>query len=167
MYCRISKYKLLLTLVLIASSAHYSCWYYSFTGKSLPGIETIAIPLFADRTPEIQVRDKLQSMLISTFQDENILKVVSQNQADAVLNGIIESINDVATAFTKQEEARQWELRLVVQIKLENKNTGKVILAERLTGLGFYKDLIERDEAIDQAIRQITRDISNKIVSSW
>lgn len=161
------KYILLFGVLLSMLSVFYSCWYYSFSGKSLPGIESIAVPLFTDIKGEIQVRDKLQSMLISTFQDENILKVVGQNQADAVLNGVIEDIRDDPTALDRQEQARQWELRIVVQVKLENRKTGKVILTERITGLGFYKELPERDEAIDQALKQLARDISNKIVSGW
>jgi len=163
MNSKIIKYLLIFSLL----SCYFSCWYYSFSGKSLPGVESIAIPLFTDRTGEIQIRDKLQSMLISTFQNENILKVVGQNQADVVLSGVIEDTRDEPTAPDRQEQARQFELRIIVQIKLENKKTGKVMLTERITGLGFYKELTERDEAIDQALNQLARDVSNKIVSGW
>ena len=167
MSVNIIKHMLLIGVLVSMLSGYYSCWYYSFSGKSLPGIESISIPLFTDRTGEIQIRDNLQSMLINTFQNENILKVVGQNQADAVLNGVIENIRDDPTSPDRQEQARQFELRVIVQVKLENRKTGKVILTERITGLGFYKELPERDEAINQALNQLARDISNKIVSGW
>ena len=162
------KNNLFVLVFLCAITVCFACWKYSFSGKtSLPGIETISIPLFTDHSNELQVRDKLQSLLISTFLDENIFKVVGQNQADAVLSGVIENISDEAASLTRQEEVRQWELRVTVQVKLENRKTGQIIMRERLTGLGFYKELVERDEAIDTALQQLTQDISNKIVSGW
>lgn len=165
---KINRFKQIHVIGFSACCLMFSCWYYSFTGRGLPGIETISIPLFADRTTEIQVRDKLQNMLISFFQDENILKVVGENQADAVLSGVLEVIEDVPTAINRQEEAQQFELRISVQIKFENRKTGKIIVNERLTGIGFYKDpLAERQEAITQALTQLTRDISNKLLSGW
>jgi len=153
--------------VVCVSVSLCSCWYYSFSGKSLPGIKTIAIPPFANQSPEVQIRDRLQSMLISTFQNENILKVVGENEADVVLRGVIEEVKDVPTAPTRKEEARQFELRIVVRIKLENKKTGKQMQNEQLSRIGFYKELQLRDDAIDQALQQLSRDIANKILSNW
>lgn len=162
-----TKKKIFLTVCIIPASFLY-CWYYSFSGQGIPGVETIAIPLFANRTKEVQVREKLQNMMIGYFQDENILKIVGANQADAILSGVIESIDDVPTALTKQEDAQQFELRVNVQIKFEERITGKVLVAERLTGVGFYSDPVsEREDAINEALIQLIRDISNKIVSGW
>ncbi|MCH7781649.1 hypothetical protein IID62_01140 [candidate division KSB1 bacterium] len=162
-----TKKKIVLTVCILPVSFLY-CWYYSFTGQGLPGVETISIPLFTDRTKEVQVREKLQNLMIGYFQDENILRVVGINQADAVLNGVIESIEDVPTALTKAEEAQQWELRVNVRIKFEEKKTGKVLVSESFTGVGFYKDPVsEREQAINDALVQLIRDISNKIVSGW
>lgn len=165
---KISAQKIFLVIICVIPASFLYCWYYSFTGQGIPGVKTIAIPLFADRTKEIQVREKLQNLMIRYFQDENILKVVGINQADAILKGVIESIDDVPTALTKQEEAQQWELRVNVQIKFEQKNTGKVLVSESLTGIGFYSDPVsERDAAIEEALIKLIRDISNKIVSGW
>jgi len=159
--------KKVLSLLIFAVLCFLGCWYYSFSGKPLTGVKTIAIPPFADRTSEVQIRDRLQSMLISTFQNENVLKVVGQNEADVILNGVIEEIKDVPTAPTRQEEARQFELRVVVRIKVENKKTGKTMLTEQVNSIGFYKDLQQRDTAMEQALQQLSRDIVNKVLSNW
>ena len=149
-----------------------SCWSYSFSEKALPGIDTIAVPLFIDRTNENQIRERLQSSIITIFMDENVFSVVGQNQADAILSGAIEVIRDVPTQINRNEFASQFEIQITVLVKLEEKNSGNVLLSERLLGTGLYTEPLgegegSRDVAVNQALEQITRDIIDKISSGW
>lgn len=144
-----------------------SCWYYSFTGKALPGIESVAIPLFEDRTAEFRIKEKLQAQLQNTFLEENIFKIASPNNADAILNGVIVSVQDRPVEITEQIRASRTEVRITVKVTLEEKKSGKVIFEQQVSGIGHYQDVNERDEALDEAIEQLTTDIANRVLSDW
>jgi len=163
------KYAFLFSVFIIsmALTSGLSCFYYSFSGKSIPDVESVAIPLFTDKTLEFQLKDRLQLKLIETFQEENLFKIESADRADAILNGVIISVEDQLAAVDRQERAEQTELHITVEIKFENRTTGKVILNERVYGIGFYKSVPERSAAIDQAIEQLTREITDKMLSGW
>ncbi len=161
-----------LTLVCVFIFGFISCWSYSFSEKALPGVESIAVQLFNDRTDEIQLRERLQNSIITIFVDENIFTIVGQNQADALLSGVIESLQDVATDLASNERASQFEVQINVLVKLAGSNSGDVILSERVKGSGLYRELLgsgegSRDAAISQALEQVTRDIIDKISSGW
>ena len=166
------KYLLNLILVFILTIGIISCWSYSFSEKALPGVESIAVQLFNDRTDEIQLSERLQNSIITIFVDENIFTIVGQNQADALLSGVIESIQDIATDVANNERASQFELQINVLVKLADRNSGEAIISERVKGSGLYRDLLgsgegSRDAAINQALEQVTRDIIDKISSGW
>ncbi|MFC1492642.1 LPS assembly lipoprotein LptE [candidate division KSB1 bacterium] len=150
----------------VISLVFVSCW-YSFTGKALPGIESVAIPLFEDRTAEFQIKEKLQAQLQSTFLEENIFKITSPAAADAVLNGVIVSVGDRPVSITDQVRASRTEVRITVRITLEEKKTGKIIFEQQVAGVGHYTDVNERDSALEEAIGQLTTDIANRVLSDW
>jgi len=153
--------------VISALTGTFSCWYYSFSGKSLPGVESISIPLFDDRSQEFQLKDKLQLRIINTFQEENLLRIEGPNSADVILKGVILSVKDEPAAVSREEKIERTEVHIDVEIKLEERKSGKVLLQERVTGIGFYKTTLERDKAIEEAIAFLTRDIANKVLSGW
>ncbi|MCP4724517.1 MAG: LptE family protein [bacterium] len=159
--------KKILFVSTIISLAFVSCWYYSFTGKALPGIESVAIPLFEDRTAEFQIKEKLQAQLQTTFLEENIFKITSPNDADAVLNGVIVSVLDKPVSITDQVRASRTEVRITVRITLEEKKSGLVIFEQQVSGIGHYTEVNEREDALDEAIEQLTTDIANRVLSDW
>lgn len=153
-------------LILILCNLFTSC-YYSFKGKGMPGIESITISQFEDRTAEFQIREKLESQLIQTFQQENVFKIRPAESADATLNGIILSVRDVPRAIGKNEVASQTEVSVNVQITLIQKATGKKLFSQNFTALALYTDISNRDVAIEKAIDELTRNIADRIVSDW
>jgi len=159
--------KFTLIVLLITAPLLFSCWYYSFSGRALPDVDSVAIPLFKDNTLEFQLKERLQLALIQTFQEENILKIEGEGTADSILDGVIVSVVDRPTSVTKNEQTEQTEVRINIQIKFENKKTGKVLLNEQVSGVGFYQAVSERGTAIDTALEQLTREITDKILSGW
>ena len=47
------------------------CTRYSFTGQPMPGINSIAIPIFVDMTTEYGLREKVTSTVIDKFIEDN------------------------------------------------------------------------------------------------
>ncbi|MFC1564485.1 LPS assembly lipoprotein LptE [candidate division KSB1 bacterium] len=152
--------------ILLSGLLFNSCW-YSFTGKALPGIESVAIPLFEDRTAEFQIKEKLQAQLQTTFLEENIFKITSVTNADAVLNGVIVSVQDRTVSISDQLRAASTEVRITVSVTLEEKKTGKVIFKQQVSGVGNYTVVSQRESALEEAIEQLTTDIANRVLSDW
>ena len=70
-----------------------SCWLYSFKGTLPPGIKSIAIPLFEDRTAEFNNQRQVTDKIRLGFFTENLLKVTDADNHNYVLYGTILSID--------------------------------------------------------------------------
>jgi len=158
------KIKILLVIVQLIS---LSCFQYSFTGTSIPGINSIAIPIFEDRSNEQRLKEKLNESLVNKFLKDNSLKISTRENADGVIDGVITRVVDKPSSLEKSERARQFELHIYLDVKFENKETGKVIFEQTFDGFSTYADLSQRKEAVNEAVEKLSTDILNKIISGW
>lgn len=146
-----------------------SCGPYSFTGSGLPGIKTIAIPLFENQTPEYGIREELTDKLVQGFVQDNTLKVVNERIADSVLKGTILKYQKDAHTFDEQENVKEYIVRIYVNVVLEDKKHSKNIWEEEnLQGWGIYSATDEAEsDGKAKAIAKLTEDIVNRTVKGW
>jgi len=146
------------------------CGYYSFSGSLPPHLETIAVPLFNDRTAEFGLKEELTDAVIEEFTKDNSLKIADRRQADAIIDGNILSIRDQAGAYNANEQVQDIKIYLTVKVKCEDLKKRKVMWEETLSHYGIYdpaEGIESRNEAISEAINKIAGDILNKTVSGW
>ena len=143
-------------------------------GTLPPHIQSIAIPLFTDRTAEFNIQSDVTDRIRQQFIQENILKLAEENNANSVLYGVILSLQDKPLVFeeSSQGEAVK-EYRLTVKIEVEwfDRVNNKTIFKQQYTGYSEYDptgstDRI-REVALDEALSQIAEDIINSILSGW
>lgn len=146
-----------------------SCGPYSFTGSGLPGIKTIAIPLFDNQTQEYGIREELTEKLTQDFIQDNTLKVVNEKIADSVLKGIITKYERTAHTFDEQENVKEYIARIYVKVVLEDKKHSKNIWEEEnLQGWGIYSATEETEQdGKTKAIAKLAEDIVNRTVKGW
>ncbi|RKY86495.1 hypothetical protein DRQ09_06105 [candidate division KSB1 bacterium] len=144
-----------------------SCFHYSFTGTPTPGINSIAIPIFEDRSSEYRLKEKLNESLVNKFLKDNSLKITSIDKADGIINGVITRVLDKPSSLEKTERARQFELHIYLDVTFKNKKTGKIIFQKSFDGFGIYSDLSERDKSIDEAVEKLATDVLNNVISGW
>ena len=82
--------------ILVLASLLAGCGVYSFSSSSLGGVKTIAIPQFENKTLEYGVQEYLTAKVVESFIQDNSLKVVGLNDADAVLRGEVSRYERVA-----------------------------------------------------------------------
>jgi hypothetical protein len=157
-------------LVLIAT-AGTGCS-YSFTGTNLGGLKNVTIPVFANETSEPGIREKLTNELTRAIIDDNNLKVTDRQQADAILSGKITRIEDLAFSFEGSGtnfSTKDYKITIQTAIKFENTKDKKIIWEENISGWGRYSLSGDkrRADGVDEAIRMITQNILNKMVSNW
>ena len=103
---------------------------YQFRGKqnNLPSdVKSIAIPVFKNKTNEIRIEQIFTDAVILQFNRSQMVRVVSEGSADAVLSGTVErvQINDVA--LTSDDTSRQRRITVWVSAKLTRTRDGKVL----------------------------------------
>jgi len=152
-----------------------SCGYYSFSGSTLPShIQTVAVPMFENKTSEFGVREDMTDALIIKFTQDNTLKVLDRRSADSIVMGTIVNIREQAGAYTAQEQVNEIRVYVSVQAKFEDIKKRKVIWEESITQWGTYNpngspgdEGSTRQDGIAEAMEKIVDDIFNKTVSGW
>lgn len=143
------------------------CSYYSFSGSMNPEIRSIAIPVFDDVSSEFQIREKITSSVIEKFIIDNNLKVVSPEEADSILKGTIERVEDNPVSLRADETAQAFELYVYLKLEYQDRKSKKIIFKKNLRGRGTYSDPSQRDEGIDEAVDKISTDVLNLVISGW
>lgn len=151
---------------------------YSFTGASVPPhLQTIAIPLFQDRSGsgEPNLGNDFTDELIQKFINDNNLEVTDRTNSDAVLECTILSLNDtpeaVSTSPTGQsEKATLRKLTITVKVLYRDLVKKATVIDKNFSNYATYdaNNFVEaRQEAIQTAIENITEDILLAVVSDW
>ena len=162
---------LLFTLLLLSSS----CLRYSFTGVSIPeGVNTIYIPFFPDQSNSglSDLSDRLNRALIDRFVNQSRLSLSNnENEADAVLDGVILTYSNRPFSVAGSEEATQNQVVVTVRATFTYQDDEGALWNKSFNGNFTFDpnvDPIEGErDAADQALQQIANNMFNDAVSNW
>jgi outer membrane lipopolysaccharide assembly protein LptE/RlpB len=122
-------------LVLLAASIFLTGCGYRVVGRStesLPGIQTIAVPAFVNRTSNYRIEQRLTEAVVHELLARTKYRVVARPEAaDAVMRGEVTSIEGSVVVF---DSATGRATTLLVTVKL------KVHLDDRATGKSLYSN---------------------------
>ena len=93
------------------------CIYYSMAGSIPPHIKSIAIPLVENQTAEFGMSEAVTDNMVNEFTEENILRLVSEDQADSILRGKIVSVKDAPYTYTKQEAVTEYRFTITMDLE--------------------------------------------------
>jgi outer membrane lipopolysaccharide assembly protein LptE/RlpB len=142
---------------------------YSLRGTLPSHIRTVAVPIFANRTPEPAVEGLLTRAVVEAFSTNGRLKVVSPEDADAVLDGEVTGYTLDSIAFDPRANVRQYRLTVTLNLRFRDVKRNEVLFEQ--TGLqersdfqvpGAVSDTISREEG---ALRLAAVDIARAIVT--
>ena len=77
-----------------------SCSYYSFKGSIPAHIKNVVIPPIVNKTSEYTVATILNEKFLDLMLLENILDIVSYENADSKLDIVVKSVTDKPNVFT-------------------------------------------------------------------
>jgi len=151
------------------------CAYYSVSG-SLPGhIKTAAVPLFDNETTEPGIVEDVSSAIIDAIISNGSMKVVGEFQADAVVRGVIIDVIDEADEYSSSEQAKQFKVRIFADVVFFDRVKNRPLWEEKnLEGWARYDasgsggaESVSRDEAKEQALDMLAKEIIDKTVAGW
>ena len=142
---------------------------YSFRGNLPDHIQTVAVPLFTNKTSEPAVENLLTSAVVAAFSTNGRLRVVRPEDADAILDGEVVGYDVESIAFDSQANVRQYRLVVTMNLRLRDVRRSSILFEQQglrqkadFQILGAVSQTISREES---AVRTAATEIARAIVS--
>lgn len=170
--------RLSLFLFILLLSLEGGCGYTQKT--VLPsGMKTLAVNTFQNKIPlgrvypyEPGLEIKITNAVIHRFHRDGNLKVVSQEKADALLEGELIAYDQEGIRFTGLERIEEYRVYVAVAFRLRDPKTKEVLWEEpNFSGDASYfvvgPRATARAEAADRAIDRLARNLVDRVVEDW
>jgi len=143
--------------------------------KFMEGIHKIAVPTFRNDTLEPRVEVPMATAVIKQFQSDGTYQIVDEKDADAILEGTLDTIQrrPARSVIGNILLTKEYTLMVRGRFKLTNKKTGIVLDERAVTGTtSFYatgSDSISQDVNQDerQAVPLAAEDMAVQLVSQY
>jgi hypothetical protein len=130
-------------------------------------VNSIAIPPFENQTAEYGLSESITEKVVDGFVQDNVLKVLNQKEADAILYGTITKYQRRAYTYDEQENIKEYISEIYVKVWREEKNKKKNLWEENMKGWGVYSVTEEETQGKERAVEKLVEDIINRTVKSW
>ena len=161
---------------LLAASVFTGCAGYHI-GPAKPAyladIHSIAIPVFRNKTLEPRIEALVTDTVIQQIQQDGTFTVESEANADAILEGEIDSIarRRARSVRGDVDATREFNLNVNLTFRLTNRVTGEVLDTEKVTGTTsfFVGDDLQQQErqAVVLAAQDAAVRLTSKISEGW
>lgn len=142
---------------------------YSFRGTLPEHIQTVAVPIFVNKTGEPKLGSVLTNGVLEAFSTNGRLRVVRREDADAVLEGEVIGYSVVSISYDSNANVRQYRLTVTMNLKLLDMKKSAVLFEEH--GLSEKADFnvqsaVSQTIAVEEtAVRSAAIEIGRAIVS--
>ena len=142
---------------------------YSFRGTLPEHIQTVAVPIFVNKTGEPKLGSVLTNGVLEAFSTNGRLRVVRREDADAVLEGEVIGYSVVSISYDSNANVRQYRLTVTMNLKLLDMKKSAVLFEEH--GLSEKADFnvqsaVSQTIAVEEtAVRSAATEIGRAIVS--
>jgi len=142
---------------------------YSFRGNLPEHIQTVAVPVFANKTGEPRIESLLTNGVVEAFSTNGRLRVVKREDADAVLEGEVIGYSVQSISYDSQANVRQYRLTVTLNLKLLDMKKSAVLFEERsLSEKADFQVMNAVSQTIsveETAVRTAATEIGRAIVS--
>lgn len=160
-----------LLVIVITLLSVFGCGYH-FPGKggSLPGeVQKVYLPLFVNRTSEPQLESLLSNNVSEVFaRNGNISQVETQQQAEAVLEGVVSSYSSRAVSYDKNDDISEYRSTIVIDVALRQVSDGRLLWQGSVAWSDEYPatdDKAEQEDRERDAIENISLRIAEELLS--
>lgn len=138
------------------------CWYYSFTDKPYPDIETTFVEAFDNSTDQYDLAPSLTEGLITELHGGALFKIAGRDNTHSIISGIVTAYENEAYSYTSEEEPLEFIVRVRARVKFTKVSNSKDLWETTLEGFATYPtdestkdEPTAREEAIDLLIDRI------------
>lgn len=143
------------------------CYTFNPAGKS--SIQSIAIERFDNKTTEYDLADRMTDLVIDEFLADGTMKVVSVENADAVLVGVLTGYLRNPFKYDESGVVSSYSVTLTFDVLLQNPNDNdSEIWRETMVQEGIYNvDSQTEQDGQDEAVQSLIVEIINRTTKSW
>ena len=142
---------------------------YSFRGTLPEHIQTVAVPIFVNKTGEPKLGSVLTNGVLEAFSTNGRLRVVRREDADAVLEGEVIGYSVVSISYDSNANVRQYRLTVTMNLKLLDMKKSAVLFEEhsfREKADFNVQNAVSQTIAVEEtAVRSAAIEIGRAIVS--
>ncbi len=139
---------LILTLLFLVS-----CSYYSFKGSLPANIDNISVSPILNQSTEYIVSDILDEEIYNILLKENVLKLVSVDNAKSKMDITIMSVTDKYYTYSlgevQYEIVDEWKISIKAKVEWYDLLEDKVIFSKEMTSFGIYSTNSGNDISAD------------------
>ena len=144
-----------------------ACGVYSTKGRTAGNIKKVAVPNLSNETAQPDIESEITTNLRNGLIKDNTLKVVAENEADAVLEGTVVDYKNVPFTFNADLQAEQYRLMIVLNISLFNPKDNTYIWKDRrIDAHSDYYLETTTDRTYDRALEEVYKDIVEGILNA-
>ncbi|MCK4235503.1 MAG: hypothetical protein KAX38_00190 [Candidatus Krumholzibacteria bacterium] len=149
-----------------------SCGYYGTSSRTAGDIKKITVPYLQNETPEPEIEIEITQQIIDGLITDNTLKVVSEEEADAILEGSIIDYRNVPFTFNKTSpgaELQADQYRLVIGLKValfKKKENTYLWKDKKISAHGDYYLETSSDQNYEKALEEVYRDLVEGILGA-
>lgn len=99
-------------------------------------VRSMAVNAFQNKTLEPRLEVLFANSLIKQLQQDGTYQIKREEEADAVVHGSVERIDRTPARGLRSDffQSTEFDLNIQVQIKVVERNSGKVLLSRRIKG---------------------------------
>lgn len=158
----------LLAVTLAAGLLASGCG-YSLRGNLPKHLQTVAVPVFQNRTLVPAVENFMTTAVLNAFMTNGRLRVVGVNEADAILDGEITSYSLQAISYDAAANVTQYRLTLTLNLAFRDVRQNRVLLQRRgysdRVDFAIPGTVAETIAAAETALQRVSTEIARTVVS--
>jgi len=147
------------------------CGYHlvGFGGQFPAGVESLAVPIFENRTEDVEIARTLTNHFVKELLGTGKVKVLPLGEADAALRGVVTRYEIEPITFDASRTATENRLVVSADVSLVLRGEGEPVFHE--AGVTRHEEYpVSEDLAVDQkeqdrARQEISRELSQKVIS--
>ena len=139
---------------------------YSASPTLSSRIKSIYIPTFENETTRYGIEQDLTEAVATAFTTDNRLTVVSEQDADVMLRGVIIRYEKGAFTFDRAATVTEYRVSISISVVLEDLAEGKVLWEDdTMNAWEAYDESEEGERTEDEATADVMTTLASDIVS--
>jgi len=137
-------------------------------------LKTVAIPVFENGTPEVQLEQEITDAVIQRFVRDNHLKIVDEKSANAVIRGKVTQYRNAVFGFSNSAQANEYRVTIGVQVTFKDLVKNRELWNDQLVkSANYYVQDVPGQSAkteLDgrkEAIEKIADEVLSRSVEGW
>jgi outer membrane lipopolysaccharide assembly protein LptE/RlpB len=168
-YSRVAAIPALLCSLLILSACGY---HMAGTGSHLtPGMKSVFIPVFENKTMEPIVEEELTPAVIREFLHDGRIEVVDRSRADMVLEGSVVSYKETPISFDASQNVLEYRITITTHlILLENTPLWEKDIttsAEYAVSSDVMTTRVSKLLALREIARNLSEEAADRVLLGW